>query len=83
MTAQMHLDLSCTNFGIQEFSGFNEAEKAIFPGCPEVINGYACLSDRSGIGIYFDEKEVAKFPYTEMDFGWLFSRLPDGTAVRP
>ena len=83
MTAQMHLDLACTNFGIQEFSGFNEAEKAIFPGCPEVINGYACLSDRSGIGIDFDEKEAAKFPYTEMDFGWLFSRLPDGTAVRP
>jgi mannonate dehydratase len=82
-TAQMHLDLSCPNFGIQEFAGFNEAEKAIFPGCPEVRKGYIYLNDKPGIGVDFDEKEAAKYPAVEMDFSWLFSRLPDGTAVRP
>ncbi len=81
--AQMHLDYSCTNFGIQEFAGFSEAEKEIFPGCPELRNGYLYLNDKPGIGVDFVEKEAAKYPAVEMDFSWMFSRLPDGTAVRP
>lgn len=83
MTAQMHLDLNSHNFGIQEFSGFNEAEEAVFPGCPTVKDGYAYVSDRPGIGVGFDEKEAAKYPAVEMDHSWMFARLPDGTAVRP
>lgn len=84
MAAQIHLDLSVPNFGIQEFAGFNEAEEEVFPGCPQVRNGYAYLNDKPGIGVDFDEKAAKKYPPTEnMDFGWLFSRLPDGTAVRP
>jgi mannonate dehydratase len=92
--AQMHLDLSAPNFGIQEFSGFVERQSAgaasfveseleVFPGCPEARDGYIYLSARPGIGVGFDEKAAAKYPYTEMDFGWLFARLKDGTAVRP
>ncbi|HVI43175.1 MAG TPA: bifunctional D-altronate/D-mannonate dehydratase, partial [Anaerovoracaceae bacterium] len=68
---------------IQEFSDFSEAEKAVFPGCPEVRNGYAYLNEKPGIGVDFDEKEAAKFPPVDADFSWLFSRLPDGTSVRP
>ncbi|MGN6712370.1 enolase C-terminal domain-like protein [Anaerocolumna jejuensis] len=83
MAAQMHLDMHCHNFGIQEFSGFNEAEEVVFPGCPVVNNGYAYVNDRPGIGVGFDEKEAAKYPAIEMNHSWLFSRLPDGTAVRP
>ncbi len=84
MAAQMHLDLAMPNFGIQEFSGFCEAEREVFPGCPEVRNGYAYLSGRPGIGTGFDEKAAQKYPAVDsMDFGWLFSRLPDGTPVRP
>lgn len=83
MAAQMHLDIHCHNFGIQEFSGFNEAEEVVFPGCPVVNNGYAYVNDRPGIGVGFNEKEAAKFPAIEMNHSWLFSRLPDGTAVRP
>lgn len=83
MAAQMHLDLSSPNFGIQEFSGFCEEEKAVFPGCPTVRNGYAYLNQNPGIGVDFDEKEAARYPAVSMDFNWLFSRLPDGTAVRP
>lgn len=81
--AQMHLDLSIPNFGIQEFMGFSETEKAVFLGCPEARDGRIYLSDRPGIGVDFDEKEAAKYPPVEMDRGWLFSRLSDGTAVRP
>ena len=44
MTAQMHLDLSSPNFGIQEFAGFNEAEEEVFPGCPQMINRASALT---------------------------------------
>lgn len=81
--AQMHLDLCSPNFGIQEFSGFTQEEKSVFPGCPEVHNGYAYLENTPGIGIGFNEDEAAKYPAVDMDFSWLFSRLPDGTAVFP
>lgn len=37
MAVQMHLDLNSHNFGIQEFSGFSEAEQEVFPGCPVII----------------------------------------------
>lgn len=84
MAAQMHLDLAVPNFGIQEFAGFNDAEEEVFPGCPKLENGYAYLNDAPGIGVDFDEEAAKKYPPTDkMDFSWLFSRLPDGTAVRP
>ena len=84
MTAQMHLDLSSPNFGIQEFAGFNEAEEEVFPGCPQIRNGYAYLNDKPGIGVDFDEEKAKKYPAVDtMDFSWLYSRLEDGTAVRP
>lgn len=84
MTAQMHLDLSSPNFGIQEFAGFNEAEEEVFPGCPQIRNGYAYLNDKPGIGVDFDEERAKKYPAVDtMDFSWLYSRIEDGTAVRP
>lgn len=67
-----------------EFSCFDEAEQEVFPGCPHVHNVFAYLNDTPGIGVGFDEKAAKKYPAVEnMDFGWMFSRLPDGTAVRP
>ena len=84
MTAQMHLDLSSPNFGLQEFAGFNEAEEEVFPGCPQIRNGYAYLNDKPGIGVDFDEEKAKKYPAVDtMDFSWLYSRIEDGTAVRP
>lgn len=83
MAAQMHLDYASTNFGIQEFAGFNQAEEEVFPGCPTINNGYAYLNEHPGIGVDFNEKVAEKFPAVDMDYSWLYSRLPDGTAVRP
>lgn len=34
-------------------------------------------------GVDFDEKEALKYPEVQMDHSWLFSRLSDGTPVRP
>lgn len=83
MTVQMHLDLHSHNFGIQEFSGFSKEEQEVFPGCPVVREGYAYVNQEPGIGVGFDETAAKKYPAVDMDHGWLFSRLPDGTAVRP
>ncbi len=48
MMAQLHLDLAVPNFGIQEFSGFSPQEEEVFPGCPQVKNGYLYANDRPG-----------------------------------
>lgn len=83
MAAQMHLDLNSHNFGIQEFSGFSEEEQEVFPGCPVIHNGYAYVNHAPGIGVGFNEEKAKAYPPVEMDHSWLFSRLPDGTPVRP
>ncbi|HOZ48687.1 MAG TPA: enolase C-terminal domain-like protein [Candidatus Hydrogenedentes bacterium] len=83
MAANVHLDVACINFGIQEWALRSEAECAIFPGLPEVRNGYAYPNDRPGWGIEFDEKRAAEFPCTDENPDWTVSRLPDGTLWRP
>jgi mannonate dehydratase len=81
--ANLHLDLTVPNFGVQEWSGFSEAEQAVFPGCPEVRRGYAYLNASAGLGVDVDEAEAAKYPCKEGVPEWTMTRLPDGTAVRP
>ncbi|MFQ6040001.1 MAG: enolase C-terminal domain-like protein, partial [Candidatus Poribacteria bacterium] len=81
--ANVHLDVSCPNFGIQEWSGFTDAAKAVFPGCPEVRDGYAYPNDQPGLGIDIDETEAAKYPCPDGVPTWTMTRTPDGTAVRP
>src|SRR3569832_1682729 len=39
--ANATLDVTCYNFGIQEYSPFNERLQEVFHGCPEAKNGYA------------------------------------------
>lgn len=83
MMAQLHLDLAVPNFGIQEFSGFSPQEEEVFPGCPQVKNGYLYANDRPGFGIDLDEEKAAKYPCSYREPGWLLARTTDGTAVRP
>jgi mannonate dehydratase len=81
--ANLHLDLSCHNFGIQEWSGFSEAVYEVFPGCPQVRNGYLYPNERPGLGIDIDEVRAARYPCTDGPPDWTLARLPDGTAARP
>ena len=81
--AQLHLDLAIPNFGIQEFAGFSEEEMEVFPGCPEVRNGYLYANDKPGYGMDLNEKAAAKYPCSYREPGWLLARTTDGTAVRP
>ncbi len=82
--ANVTLDLVSYNFGIQEYSAFNEQTKAIFQGCPEMKNGYLWVNEKPGWGIEIDEKEAAKAPFTAspLNGGWGEVRLRDGTVIK-
>jgi mannonate dehydratase len=84
--ANVHLDLACHNFGIQEGREFTQEEKDVFPGCPELKNGYFYANDKPGLGIDLDEKAAAKFPISDdppFDYRWGNLRRRDGTVTKP
>ncbi len=86
--ANVALDLSCYNFGVQEYSPFNEATREIFHGCPEMKDGYLWANEAPGWGIEVDEKAAAKYPYGTNEHlrryngGWGEIRKPDGTIIK-
>jgi mannonate dehydratase len=79
----VHLDLASHNFGIQEWSGFNDALREVFPGCQELRQGYAYVNGKPGHGVDVDEALAAKFPCKAVTETWTQSRLPDGSLARP
>ncbi len=79
----LHLDLVCPNFGVQEWPGFPEPLREVFPGCPEVRNGYMYANDQPGFGIDIDEEKAAQYPCGSDVDTWTQTRTPDGTAVKP
>jgi mannonate dehydratase len=81
--ANLHLDLWEPNFGIQEWCRLPEVVYEVFPGTPEVRNGYMYPNDKPGLGIDIDEKLAAKFPCKEEIEQWTQTRLPDGSPSRP
>lgn len=84
--ANVHLDLVIPNFGIQEGRAFTQAEKDVFPGCPELKDGYLWANDKPGLGIDLDEKVAAKFPISDdppFNFRWGNLRRKDGTVTNP
>ena len=81
--ANIHLDLSSWNFGIQEWSGWTEKSMEVFPGCPELRKGYVYANDKPGLGIDIDETLAAKYPCSEALPQWTNARRPDGTLARP
>jgi mannonate dehydratase len=81
--ANLHLDVSSPNFGIQEWPGFGEEIYEVFPGCPQVRNGYLYPDDQPGLGIDLNEREAARYPCTDELPTWSLTRTPDGTAVWP
>jgi len=81
--ANLHLDLWAPNFGIQEWCRFPELVYEMFPGLPEVRNGYMYPNDEPGLGIDIDEKLAAKYPCQDFVEQWTQTRLPDGSPTRP
>lgn len=81
--ANLHLDLWAPNFGVQEWCRFPDLVYEMFPGTPEVRNGYMYSNDRPGLGVEIDEKLAARYPLTDEVEQWTQARLPDGTPARP
>lgn len=78
-----HLNVWASNFGIQEWYQPKQIDYDMFPGLPEVRNGYAYPNEKSGLGIDVDEALAAKYPPQDEVIEWTQARLPDGTPVRP
>jgi mannonate dehydratase len=79
------LDISSSNFGIQEAYLFPERTRDVFPGCPEIRDGAMWTNDQPGLGIDIDEALAAKYPFPEHEYNgaWPEIRRADGTVIRP
>src|SRR5438876_3708863 len=84
--AGLALELASYNFGIHEGYVFPKETREVFPGCPEMKNGYMYATEAPGFGIDVDEKLAAKFPFPPgrtFDHSWGTTRRRDGTVIRP
>jgi mannonate dehydratase len=81
--ANLHLDLACHNFGIQEVPGFSDALREVFPGTPELRGGFLWANDGPGWGVDLDEAAAARYPITAGVVEWTQARWPDGTLWTP
>jgi mannonate dehydratase len=87
--ANVTLDVACYNFGIQEYTPFNERVQSVFKGCPVMKNGYLYPNDAPGWGIEVDETAAASFPFGKetgergrLNGGWGEVRRSDGTIIK-
>jgi mannonate dehydratase len=85
--AGLHLELASYNFGIHEGAAFAAETRDVFPGCPEIKQGYLHANEKPGLGIDIDEKLAARFPVSSdgptFDYRWGTTRRRDGTVIRP
>ncbi len=84
--ANLALDLACYNFGIQEQTVFPKETQEVFPGCPQIRDGYLWANEAPGWGMDLNEALAAKFPPkadTPFDYSWGSTRKRDGTIIRP
>lgn len=73
----LHLGTAIHNFGIQEHMRHNELTDEVFPHDYYFEDGYLYLTDRPGLGVDFNEKLAAKYPYQRAYLP--VNRLTDGT----
>ena len=81
--ANLHLNLSIPNFGVQEWTEFSPAMYDVFEGIPQVRNGYIYPNEEPGLGIQFHEEAAKAYPPVGGIVKWTQSRLPDGTIFTP
>jgi mannonate dehydratase len=63
MAAALHFDISIHNFGIQEYMRHTKETDEVFPHAYYFKDGYLHPGGKPGLGVDFDEKLAAKFPY--------------------
>ncbi|MGC1493943.1 MAG: D-mannonate dehydratase ManD [Candidatus Acidiferrum sp.] len=63
MAAALHFDISVHNFGIQEYMLHTKQTDEVFPHAYSFSDGFLYPGDAPGLGVDYDEKLGAKFPY--------------------
>lgn len=94
--ANIHIDLSSYNFGLQEWSGTEPPNFVIqelkgpraalldvFPGLPEYRSGYVYANEKPGLGVDINEEEAKKYPCENTVTTWTQTRRKDGTLQTP
>src|SRR3954447_11174941 len=84
--AGLALELASYNFGIHESGVFPDRTREVFPGCPEMKDGFLYANEAPGLGIDLDEALAAKFPHPDtptFQHSWGTTRGRDGTVIRP
>jgi mannonate dehydratase len=87
--ANVTLGVACYNFGVNEYTEFNERVQSVFKGCPVMKQGYLYPNETPGWGIEVDEKLAATFPFGRengergrLNGGWGELRRRDGTVIK-
>ncbi len=88
--ANVTLDVVSYNFGVQEYSPFNERLQEVFDGCPEQKDGYLWVSEKPGWGIEVNEAAAKKYPFGgndrgergRLNGGWGEVRKRDGQIIK-
>jgi mannonate dehydratase len=83
--ATLALDLTLSNFGVQETHRFNDAARDVFPDTPTIRDGYLWPSEKPGLGVEFDEAAARTYPPPPplTNDAWTWTRLRDGTVIAP
>ncbi len=61
--ANVHVDISIPNFGVQEMVFFPELTNEVIPGAPEFKDGYMMVQETPGLGTDVNEELAKKYPY--------------------
>jgi len=78
-----HLNIHLHNAAIQEYIPRSATTNAVFPGAPEVKDGYVYPPQANGIGVDFNEALALAHPVVYRPHEWTQSRLPDGSLHTP
>jgi mannonate dehydratase len=76
MAAALHVDISISNFGIQEYMRHTPETDAVFPHGWRFTDGYLQPSDEPGLGVELDEELAGRYPYRTAHLP--VNRLEDG-----
>jgi mannonate dehydratase len=86
--ANVTLDVTCSNFGVQEWTFANDRVQEVFEGYPVVKDGYVYPNDKPGWGVEVNEKAAAKYPFgsetgarKSLNGGWGVVRRADGSVI--
>jgi mannonate dehydratase len=63
LAAALHFDISVNNFGIQEYMLHTKQTDEVFPHSYSFSNGFLHPGDAPGLGVDYNEKLAATFPY--------------------